>query len=45
MPFGSSSTELRVTGLTPAEADMIHAYVIDRAQAAYALQRSASLTP
>jgi quinohemoprotein ethanol dehydrogenase len=42
MPFGTSSTELRVTGLTPAEADAIHAYVIDRAQAAYELQRSES---
>ena len=40
MPFGTSSTALRVTGSTPAEADAIHAYVIDRAQAAYELQRS-----
>ena len=45
MPFGTSSTALRVAGLTPAEADAIHAYVIDRAQAAYELQRSASLKP
>jgi PQQ-dependent dehydrogenase (methanol/ethanol family) len=45
MPFGTSSTALRVTGLTPAEADAIHAYVIDRAQAAYELQRSASTKP
>jgi len=45
MPFGASSTALRVTGLTPAEADAIHAYVIDRAQAAYELQRSASVSP
>jgi quinohemoprotein ethanol dehydrogenase len=45
MPFGTSSTALRVTGLTPAEADAIHAYVIDRAQAAYELQRSASMKP
>jgi glucose dehydrogenase len=44
MPFGTSSTQLRVTGLTPAEADAIHAYVIDRAQAAYELQRSAFAT-
>jgi PQQ-dependent dehydrogenase (methanol/ethanol family) len=42
MPFGTSSTQLRVTGLTPAEADAIHAYVIDRAQAAYEQQRSTS---
>ena len=45
MPFGTSSTALRVTGLTPAEADAIHAYVIDRAQAAYEQQRSASAKP
>jgi quinohemoprotein ethanol dehydrogenase len=45
MPFGTSSTALRVTGLTPAEADAIHAYVIDRAQAAYELQRNASMKP
>ena len=40
MPFVSSSTELRVTGLTPEEADAIHAYVIDRAQAAYEVQQA-----
>ena len=45
MPFGTSSTALRVTGLTPAEADAIHAYVIDRAQAAYDQQQSASMKP
>jgi mono/diheme cytochrome c family protein len=45
MPFGTSSTALRVTGLTPAEADAIHAYVIDRAQAAYDMQQSASTKP
>lgn len=45
MPFGASSRTLRVIGLTPAEADAIHAYVIDRAQAAYEQQRSALVKP
>jgi hypothetical protein len=39
MPFGVASKVPVMAGLTPAEADAIHAYVIDRARAAYDEQR------
>jgi quinohemoprotein ethanol dehydrogenase len=39
MPFGVASKVPVMAALTPAEADAIHAYVIDRAQAAYDEQR------
>jgi hypothetical protein len=42
MPFGVASTVPVMAALTPAEADAIHAYVIDRAQAAYDGQQGGS---
>ena len=42
MPFGVPSSVPAMAALTPAEADDIHAYVIDRAQAAYDQQHRVS---